>query len=58
MFCKNCNREVKEKLDISWLFIVVTVLLFWPATAIYLAWKYSIHAYVCPICNMPFEAGK
>lgn len=58
MFCKNCNREVKEKLGISWSVIIVTALLFWPATVIYLVWKYLTHAYVCPICNNPIVADK
>jgi hypothetical protein len=58
MLCKNCNTEVKQKLDISWPIIIISVLLFWPATVIYLLWKYNTQAYVCPICNVPFEAAK
>lgn len=58
MICKNCNTEVKPKLDVSWLVIVVSALLFWPVTVIYLAWKYNSNAYICPICNLLIDAEK
>jgi hypothetical protein len=56
MFCKHCKQEVRPKMELNWAVFIATLLLFWPATLLYLSWKYSKKEYVCPMCRLPMKA--
>jgi hypothetical protein len=53
--CNYCGQMVKPKLEFSWIVVIATLLLFWPATIIYFAYRLNKGIYTCPICELPLE---
>lgn len=54
-WCKECRQDVRPKLNFSWLIFIATLLLFWPATIVYIVYKLYKRDYICPICERPLD---
>ena len=54
-WCEDCKQNVRPKLNFSWLIVIVSLLLFWPATLVYIGYKLYKHDYICPICERALE---